>query len=176
MEYIATIVNPETYQKMINIVGPWLLNHGLPILAVLVGAYVVSKFSKILIEKAVRKAIVGDRYSSPEAEEKREDTLIQVSVGTLKVIIWIIAVLMILSELGIEIGPVIAAAGIVGVAVGFGAQYLIRDVIAGLFIILENQYRVGDAVNLEGTSGSVEEITLRKTIIRDKRWRRLPHS
>jgi len=74
---------------------------------------------------------------------------------------------MLLSEVGIDIGPLIAAAGVAGLALGFGAQYLIRDVIAGLFIILENQYRVGDVVCSGGTCGSVEDITLRMTTLRD---------
>jgi len=74
---------------------------------------------------------------------------------------------MILSEIGLMIGPILAGAGIVGLAVGFGGQYLIRDIISGLFIILENQYRVGDVVNFDGTGGLVEDISIRKTTLRD---------
>jgi small conductance mechanosensitive channel len=74
---------------------------------------------------------------------------------------------MVLQEIGLMIGPVLAAAGIVGLAVGFGGQYLIRDIIAGLFIILENQYRIGDVVHLDGTNGLVEKISLRMTTLRD---------
>ncbi len=77
------------------------------------------------------------------------------------------ALLMILPEIGINIGPLLAGVGIAGVALGFGAQYLIRDVISGLFIILENQYRVGDVVSLDGTSGLVEDMNLRMTTLRD---------
>jgi small conductance mechanosensitive channel len=75
--------------------------------------------------------------------------------------------MMILDEVGIAIGPVLAGFGIAGVAIGFGAQYLIRDLIAGIFIVLENQYRVGDVVNIADIGGLVEEITLRKTVLRD---------
>ena len=75
--------------------------------------------------------------------------------------------LIILTELGIKIAPILAGAGIVGVAVGFGAQYLIKDLISGLFIIIENQYRVGDVVNFDGIGGLVEDITLRMTTLRD---------
>ena len=74
---------------------------------------------------------------------------------------------MILQEFGLKIGPILAGAGIVGVAVGFGGQYLIKDVITGLFIILENQYRIGDVVKIDGTEGVVQDITLRKTTLRD---------
>lgn len=74
---------------------------------------------------------------------------------------------MILQEIGLEIGPILAGAGIVGLALGFGGQYLIRDIITGLFVILENQYRIGDVVNIDTTGGLVEDISLRKTTLRD---------
>lgn len=74
---------------------------------------------------------------------------------------------MILQEIGVPIGPILAGAGIVGLAVGFGGQYLIRDIISGFFIILENQYRVGDVVSFDGTRGLVEDISLRMTTLRD---------
>jgi len=75
--------------------------------------------------------------------------------------------LLVISELGINIGPFLATAGIAGLAFGFGAQYLIKDLISGLFIILENQYRVGDVVCLDITCGLVEDISLRRTVLRD---------
>jgi small conductance mechanosensitive channel len=74
---------------------------------------------------------------------------------------------MILQETGIQIAPILAGAGIVGLAFGFGGQYLIRDLISGLFIILENQYRIGDVVNINSTGGLVEDISLRMTTLRD---------
>ncbi|MFA6262258.1 MAG: mechanosensitive ion channel family protein [Bacteroidia bacterium] len=85
----------------------------------------------------------------------------------MKIIILLLAMLMILQEIGIPIGPILAGAGIIGLAVGFGGQYLIRDIISGFFIILENQYRVGDVVNFDGTGGLVEDISLRMTTLRD---------
>ncbi|PIR68180.1 mechanosensitive ion channel family protein [Candidatus Nomurabacteria bacterium CG10_big_fil_rev_8_21_14_0_10_35_16] len=154
-------------ETLLNIVGPWVTTSGLKILGIIVFAFIIRKFSKIFIEKTIRKLIKSDSFSSKEAEEKRENTLIQIVEGTLNVSIVLIAFLMILQELGIAIGPVLAAAGIAGLAFGFGGQYLIRDVITGLFIILENQYRVGDVICLGDTCGSVESITLRMTSIRD---------
>jgi moderate conductance mechanosensitive channel len=146
---------------------PWLLSHGIKILAIAIGAFVVYKLSKKLIEKAVRIAVVPDHYVSREAERKREDTLIRIFTWAGRIIIMVLGALMILEEVGVPIGPVIAGAGIVGLAFGFGGQYLIRDIISGFFIILENQYRIGDVVNFDGTGGLVEDISLRMTTLRD---------
>jgi len=146
---------------------PWLLSGGIRILVVIVIAFIVLKFAAIFIEKIVRRSIRADYFSSKEAEKKREDTLIRVSVTTLKIIVWIAVILMVLSEIGINIGPMLAAAGIAGLAFGFGGQYLIRDIISGLFIIFENQYRVGDVVCIGTTYGLVEDVNLRLTILRD---------
>jgi small conductance mechanosensitive channel len=85
----------------------------------------------------------------------------------LLIVIAFIAVLMILGELGIQLGPLLATAGIGAVALGFGAQSLVKDVISGFFIILENQYRIGDAIDVAGVSGLVESVSLRKTVLRD---------
>jgi small conductance mechanosensitive channel len=82
-------------------------------------------------------------------------------------VIGFIAVLMILGELGIQLAPLLATAGIGAVALGFGAQSLVKDVISGFFIILENQYRIGDAIDVAGVSGLVESVGLRKTVLRD---------
>jgi small conductance mechanosensitive channel len=142
------------------------LEHGVQICLILAGAYIMQYISGYFITRAVR-SLVRPGQLSRVAEEKRENTLIQVLSGTAVVVIWILATLMILSEIGIAIGPLLAAAGIAGVAVGFGGQYLIRDVITGMFIILENQYRVGDVVCFGDTCGSVEHISLRMTMLRD---------
>ncbi|MFH1820785.1 MAG: mechanosensitive ion channel family protein [Candidatus Nealsonbacteria bacterium] len=134
------------------------------ILIIIVVALIINRVVGKFIEKTIRRAI---KQNDKEAEKRREDTLIGILKGTLKVIVWLVAVMMILSELGVDIGPVLAGAGILGIAVGFGAQYMIRDFLAGLFIILENQYRIGDVVCLDSTCGGVEDLTLRKTVLRD---------
>lgn len=146
---------------------PWLISHGLKILLIATAAFILKKYGKVFIAKAVRRAVVADHFLSKEAEKKREDTLIRIFTGTFNILILIFAGLMILQEIGIAIGPLLAAAGIAGLAVGFGGQYLIRDVISGLFIILENQYRVGDVACFDGTCGLVEDISLRMTTLRD---------
>ncbi len=150
-----------------DIIIPWILTHGLKIVLIIACAYFFNKLLKKVIEKAVRIGVVPDSFTSEEAEKKREDTLIHIFNITLKIVLWSVALLMVLQEFGIMIGPILAAAGIVGLAFGFGGQYLIRDIISGLFIFLENQYRIGDVVSLNDTRGIVENISLRMTTLRD---------
>jgi small conductance mechanosensitive channel len=147
---------------------PWFLHHGLKIILIIFLAYLANKLLQKLIYKAVRMAVATDPSSSSDAEKKREDTLISIFSTTLRIVFIIIVSMMALQEVGVEIGPLLAGAGIVGLALGFGGQYLIRDLISGLFIILENQYRIGDVVSFDNTGGLVEEITLRMTTIRDQ--------
>lgn len=143
----------------------WVSTHGVSILVILIGALVIKKYSHILIRRLICRIVVSQ--GSSQAEQQREETLIRVLNGTVGVLVSLIGGMMILSEVGIAVGPLIAAAGVVGLAFGFGGQYLIRDLISGLFIILENQYRVNDVVTLDGTSGLVEDINLRLTKLRD---------
>lgn len=156
-----------SYEEWIEKVIPWLLSHGIKIVIFVVVALILNKIIYKFIERAVRVAVVGSYFTSKEAEEKRENTLIKIFSATMKICLFTITTLMVLQEFGIEIGPILAAAGIVGLAFGFGGQYLIRDIISGLFIILENQYRIGDVVSFDSASGLVEDISLRKTTLRD---------
>ncbi len=157
----------DSLQNFTNSLIPWFVSQGLRIAIILIAAYLVQKFGNKFVEKIVRKTVISDHFLTKEAEKKREDTLIRVFAGALKVIVWLVVIFIILSELGIDIAPLLAGAGIAGVALGFGAQYVVRNFLAGLFLILENQYRVGDVVCLDDTCGSVEDITLRRTILRD---------
>lgn len=156
-----------TLQKWIDLIVPWLLTHGIKVVIIAVGAFILNKVGSGVITKTIRVAVVPDDSMSEEAEKKREDTLIRIFKGVLGVVILLVALMMILQESGLDIAPILAGAGIVGLAFGFGGQYLIRDVISGLFIILENQYRIGDVININGTGGLVEDISLRMTTLRD---------
>lgn len=98
--------------------------------------------------------------------EKRAATLSGIARKTLAVIIWMVAFIMALKEAGFDVGPILAGAGVVGLAVGFGAQNLVHDVISGMFMLLENQIRVNDVAVLNGTGGLVEAINLRTTVLR----------
>jgi small-conductance mechanosensitive channel len=146
----------------------WLIDHGISILIiVVVGAVLWIALNKLL-PPIVRRAIARTKdKESKEGMEKRTNTLVSIFKGIGRVFIVLVVIMMILPELGIDIVPLVAGLGIAGFALGFGAQYLIRDLIAGIFIILENQYRVSDVVRVADISGLVEEITLRKTVLRD---------
>ena len=155
------ILNPETIQR-------WFLEHGISILAMLVAGIVLWFALKKFLPPLVRRTMVRPtRGETREGMKKRADTLLAVFMGIGKIIIVIIILFMVLSEIDVEIGPILAGLGIVGIAVGFGAQYLIRDLIAGVFILMENQYRVGDVAKVADIWGLVEEINLRKTVLRD---------
>ena len=155
-----------TTAAIMNSIFSWLLSHGVRVVIIIAGIFIVRYFARAVIDRFIRKVIVQGR-GSKEAEKKREDTIIQVLGGVTEAIIWTVGVLMLLSEFGVAVGPIIAAAGIVGVAVGFGGQYLIRDLFSGFFMLMENQYRVGDIVCFGTTCGVVETITLRMTTLRD---------
>ncbi|BCO30664.1 hypothetical protein TspCOW1_07670 [Thiohalobacter sp. COW1] len=118
-----------------------------------------------LEQRLVRRGQDADE-SLTEAS-KRAETLIRLLRQGIRIVIWVVALLIILRELGVDIAPILASAGIVGLAVGFGAQNLVRDVIAGFFIILENQVRLGDVAIINGTGGLVEAINFRTLVLRD---------
>lgn len=157
----------ETFKKWSEEIIPWLLDHGIKIIVIAIAAWLINKIVCRIIRRTVRIAVVRDENMSEEAERKREDTLIRIFTGASRILFIVLAVLMILQETGLQIGPILAGAGIAGLALGFGGQYLIKDIITGLFIILENQYRIGDVVKIDGESGTVVDISLRKTTLRD---------
>jgi len=154
--------------SIIQTIFQWTLAHGLRIAAILIGSWIILKILKSFIRRLIRSAVVKTyEIRDGIAVEKRAATLEAVFYSVVKVIIWIIALLMVVSEFNINIAPLLASLGIAGLAFGFGAQYLIRDLIAGLFIILEDQYRKGDVIKVGDLAGEVQEINLRKTVIRD---------
>ena len=151
-------------QNFFQNITPWLLSSGVKILLILAIALLIKKVGRKVIERIIRRAV---KHTDQEAEEKRENTLIGLFGGVLGFMVWFIVIIVILAELGVSVAPVLAGAGILGIALGFGAQSMVKDFLAGLFIIIENQYRVGDVIALDNIIGVVEEITLRKTVLRD---------
>jgi small-conductance mechanosensitive channel len=142
----------------------WLLTQGPGIVFTLILGFVALKAATLMASK-----LGGflQRDKSDLEFQKRADTLSGVVRWALQTGIIVVTLIMLLGKIGVEIGPIIAAAGIVGLAVGFGAQNLVQDIISGFFILLEDQVRVGDVVQLDGRGGLVERITLRMVVLRD---------
>ncbi len=160
-EGARAMVTTETIEK-------WFLEHGISIIIILVVGVVLWVVLKQTIPPLVRRAMSRPvKGESREGLKRRADTLQGVFMGLGRIVIVLLVIFMVLSELDVSIGPILAGLGVVGIAVGFGAQYLIRDLIAGVFILMENQYRVGDVARVADVSGLVEEINLRKTVLRD---------
>lgn len=135
------------------------------IVGILAGAYVVIKIVGLGVAQMER--LVEDKDPVLSEAEKRAKTLGKIIKSTAAIIVAGVAVMMILSEFGMNIAPIITGAGIAGIAVGFGAQNLVRDVISGFFLIFEDQIRVGDYVRINGFGGTVETMRLRTTVLRD---------
>ncbi len=151
-------------QELLFELQGWAFISGLRILVILVLAFVASRIVKYLSRKIFLG--VGEAARTVETQ-KRSETLGSVLRHVLNLAIIAVAALTIVRELGIDIGPILAAAGVVGLAVGFGAQDLVRDFVSGFFILLEDQIRVGDVVVLGDKGGAVERVNLRMVVLRD---------
>lgn len=149
----------------------WLVTTGLSVALVLVVAFIAAKVYRLAVirlEERVAAGIVerSDGVSGDEARQ-RIHTLASLLTKAGAAAIWVVAGMIVLKEIGIDIGPLLAGAGVLGLAVGFGSQNLVRDLVSGFFIILENQVAVGDVAAINGTGGLVESIGLRTIILRD---------
>jgi small-conductance mechanosensitive channel len=153
---------------MLEAVGNSIREHFVPVLVIFIMVYLGRRFAMLFIARLIRRSVRSHKFPSQHAEKQREDTLIGMVSMTVRIFIWIIAGLMLLAEFGINIAPLLAGAGIAGVALGFGAQSMVKDFLAGFFIVSENQYRVGDVVRInKEIDGVVERVTMRETVLRD---------
>ncbi len=141
----------------------------LRVVLIVCAAYIAIRLLRMALNKLEEPLTRAAERSEtvPGAAGKRIKTLIGVLSTIVVVLIWFIAALISLSDVGVNIGPILAGAGVVGLAVGFGAQNLVRDLVTGFFLILENQVRVGDVAVINGTGGLVEAITFRTITLRD---------
>ena len=150
-------------------VGRWLLGKTFTISIIVIVAFLairfVSRLTSPIIEQYLAHRVHEDKQS--QEVQRRTQTLQSVISNTLSAIIFAMAFFMVLSEFGVNIAPILAGAGVAGIAIGFGAQNLIKDILAGVFIMLEDQFRVGDVAELAGVVGIVEDINLRRTTLRD---------
>lgn len=144
-------------------VGMWLVGSGLKILLVLAVTSVLVKLLALLVDHLFSH--LG--RNQDDEMVKRADTLKGVVRSVITIALVTIALMMVLGNLGLDIGPILASAGVLGLAIGFGAQQLVRDVINGFFILMDDQIRVGDVVSIAGQSGMVESVNLRLTRLRD---------
>jgi small-conductance mechanosensitive channel len=145
----------------------------LPVLLILVVAVLAIRLADLFVHGIV-KALLDREATEGTAQElsavelkKRMDTLDDLGARVIQVFVVAIAALMILGKLGLDIGPAVAGLGVIGIAVGFGAQTLVRDYLNGALILVENQFSIGDVVRLAGVAGTVEDFNLRRTTVRD---------
>jgi small conductance mechanosensitive channel len=150
-----------------------LRTNGFRILVIVAVAWIAYRLSRVLV-RGIVKALLDREATEGTAQElsaievqKRMDTLDELGANVVRSFVVLIAGVMVLSALDLDVGPAIAGLGVVGIAVGFGAQSLVRDYLNGALILIENQYSKGDVVSIAGVSGSVEDFSLRRTTLRD---------
>jgi len=170
LAFVAITMSREGVHAMVTTesIQRWFLDHGVGIVIILVVGVILWIILKRAIPALVQRILARPKKGeSREGLKRRADTLQGVFLGLGRILIILLVIFMVLSEMDVSIGPILAGFGVAGIAVGFGAQYLIRDLIAGIFILMENQYRVGDVARIADVAGLVEEINLRKTVLRD---------
>ncbi len=143
--------------------------HAVRIVLIVAIAFVISRIIVRSIPKLRARIVALMLRHGPGRDgelEKRAVTMGAIFQKTAVILVWILAGVMVLKEAGFDIGPILAGAGVVGLAIGFGAQNLVRDIISGLFLLMENQIRINDVVEINGKGGLVEEINLRTTVLR----------
>ncbi len=149
----------------------WFSRHSLDLIGILFSAVLAYTIGSIALGRLVRRLVKTARHREWHKKdiEKRQTTLAALFMNIWKIIVVLVAGISIFRLIfpQVDLAPMFASAGIIGVALGFGAQSLIKDLLSGIFIISENQYRVGDIVDIEGASGTVERIGTRSTVIRD---------
>ena len=144
----------------------WSLTHGINALAIVLGAFIVTRAASLAINQL--QLGLTRRHAATDFEwQRRATTLSGILTSLVSVSVGFVAVLMVLRELSIDVLPILTGAGIAGLAIGFGAQNLVRDIISGFFLILEDQVRIGDLVRINGIAGLVEQINLRTIVLRD---------
>ncbi|MCW9089656.1 MAG: mechanosensitive ion channel family protein, partial [Gammaproteobacteria bacterium] len=161
MDYLEGYLGQVSWEGMIST--------SLRILLVLVGLWLLSSLVRSALKRLEQRLLKSASGAGelPSEAQKRAETLVRLLRQGVIIMLWVVGLLIILRELGLDITPILASAGILGLAVGFGAQNLVRDVISGFFLIMENQVRVGDVAVVNGTGGLVEAVNFRTIVLRD---------
>lgn len=167
----AQITMAASFTDRTQKVWNWFGGSPLHILVIVIIAVIAQRIGSRAITKAMNRLAAADLVHGPghlaARQKERAKTTGTVLTSTLNAVIWVIALGMILGEFGLNLGPLIASAGVIGVAIGLGAQTIVRDVLAGLFMLIEDQYGVGDRIEVLEISGTVERVGLRITTVRD---------
>jgi small-conductance mechanosensitive channel len=151
---------------MPTVSADWLITHSLKAAVIIIAAAIIVRAARVVIARLERR--LGHGYSERDLEwQRRASTLGGILTRLVTVTVWFLAGLMLLRELSIDVLPILTGAGIAGLAIGFGAQNLVRDVISGFFMILEDQVRVGDMARINGVTGVIEQVNLRTIVLRD---------
>ena len=149
----------------------WFTGAPLNITVIIILALSISRFGQRWITQFMNRIANADLIPGPKRsgvrQKERAKTTSTVLKSTLNGVIWLIAIFMILAEFGLNLGPLIASAGVIGVALGLGAQTLVRDILSGIFMLVEDQYGVGDKIDVLDVQGVVETVGLRITTVRD---------
>lgn len=145
----------------------WVNEHALQLGVIIVLAALAKRFGMIPLEGVIRRSVKTSRFQTEAEHRQREETLLDISRSIFGLLVWLVAIILILIELEINLEPVLAAGGVLGIIIGFGAQNVLRDVFAGIYVVIENHYQIGDVIDLDGDWGVVEDITLRIASLRD---------
>ena len=155
-------------ESTVDKIEDWALDHGLTIGGIAIFVIIAIVAINIIVPRLVRVTTKTRLAGKPQEEiEQRAETLTHVFTRTGATVLIVLGFFTALPELGVNIGPLLAGVGIAGIAVGFGAQSLVKDVISGMFILIDNQYGKGDVVDIAGKTGVVQDIGLRRTVLRD---------
>jgi moderate conductance mechanosensitive channel len=147
-------------------IAHWVLTHGVNLLIIVVGGFIVIRAANLAIEHLQFK--LSRHHTASDLEwQRRAATLGGILTSVVTATVGFVVILMLLRELSVDVVPILTGAGIAGLAIGFGAQNLVRDVISGFFVILEDQVRIGDLARINGVQGTVEQINLRTIVLRD---------
>ncbi len=164
------IINNLFWTEILRNFQIWLIRELPGLIIIILIAFILLKIIKFTtgrVKKTLLKRAEEDENVDTMEVEKRINTLMGILYGILRIVIVSVLIMIVLVKFGVNIGPILASAGIVGLAVGFGAQEFVRDYISGFFMLLENQVRVGDVAIINGTGGLVEKIELRTITLRD---------
>ncbi len=148
-------------ESLLLLMSP-LLSKTIKVIAIIVAALILNHILQRFIVRVVKKKI-----NFKGSKKKRAETLIVIFGGTSKFIISIVSLLVILPEFGVNIAALLAGVGVLGLAVGMASREIVADFLSGIFIIIEDQYGIGDRIRIAGTEGEVREVTLRRTVIKD---------